>query len=266
MENAPVEIIERICPSCGKPGNGEHCTHCSELMNPRRITTASVFKSIPDVFLDLEHGLLFSAWAFIKQPGESIRRYFNGDRQRHYKPLKFVLFIGGLYAFLYISFNIHGSSSGIYEDWLKDAQTGASTGKNIDQFVTQWTSVIFLVQFPIIAFITWLLYKEKKYFYGEHLVANAFFIGEVSLFKIIFFPVYLLANGTKWIDILDTVYIVWILFYYSYAFYDWLYFRKTTKGLVNSISLIILLFVLIQVITIFLSPALYFLKVWIWGS
>ena len=266
LENTSSQINGSICPSCGQTGTGEHCTHCSEVMNPRRITMISVFKSIPDVFFDVEHGLFYTIKSFFKQPGETIRRYFNGDRQRHYKPLKFVLFIGGLYAFLFISFGIHGNSYGMYEGIFKNTATGKLTGKNIDQFVTQWTSVIVLMQFPVIAMITWLVFKKRKYYFGEHLVANAYFITEAVLYKIIFFPVYYLANGTKWIGILDLFYTLWIFFYYSYAFYDWFYFRKTTRGLVISIALIIFLFLLIQLFTLFLGPVLYYVKVSIWGS
>ncbi len=261
-----AETTENICPACSKPGTGGHCTYCSEVMLPERITLKHIFHSIPDVFFDVEHGLFYSIKTFIKHPGETIRRYYKGDRQRHYKPLKFVLFLGGLYAFLFISFGIHSNSSGYYEELYNNSSAGKIYGHNIDLFSQQWDSLLRMIQFPLIALITWALFRKLKYNYGEHFVANAYFIGEVSLYQIILFPVYYLVNGSKWIDILNYLSLLWILFYYVYAFYDWLYHRKTTKGLTICILLVVCLFILIQYITFLLSPVLYDIKVRIWGS
>jgi len=266
LTTAAEEETENLCPACAQPGTGGYCSHCSERMVPERITIKSVLKSIPDVFFDVEHGLFYSIKMLFKAPGETLRRYFKGDRQRHYKPLKFVLFIGGLYAFLFISFNIHGNAPGVYEGLLKDTAYGRVTGQQIDLFTAQWTSVIMLIQFPVIAFVSWLVFRKRKYFYGEHFVANAYFIGEVSIFQLLMFPLYYGLNGTRWIGVINNFYLLWIIAYYTYAFYDWLYFRKTTRGLLISITLVVCLIIMISALTFILSPLLYYIKLALWGS
>src|SRR5665647_1724940 len=123
-----------ICPCCGQKSNGEFCMHCGEIIKHQRLSLCTLINSVPDVFFDVESGLFYSILNLLKRPGTVVRRYFAGDRSRNYKPLKFVLFIGGLWALLYIRFHIQGDSSSFYEQIFNDAKTGRNTGKNMDQF------------------------------------------------------------------------------------------------------------------------------------
>lgn len=254
-----------ICPGCDQKSNGEFCMHCGEIIKHQRLSLRTLINSVPDVFFDVESGLFYSILNLLKRPGTVVRRYFAGDRSRNYKPLKFVLFIGGLWALLYFRFHIQGDSSSFYEQIFNDAKTGRNTGKNLDEFNDQYTSLFLLLQFPIIAFMTWIVFHKRKYFYGEHLVANAYFIAEVSLYKIVLFPLYYLLNGTHWINTLDLFYSLWILCYYSYAFYDWLYYRKTIRGFFISVAMVVCLILLILIITIIMVPVVYYIKVRFFG-
>jgi hypothetical protein len=238
-----VVLTLTICPACHLESAGKVCMHCGENLYPKRITMASILKSIPDVFFDIEHGLFYTARTFIRRPGKEIREYFAGDRLKHYKPLKYITFIGGLYAFLFIKFDIDNGveKSPFYE------------------FGDQWTSLILLLQFPLIALTTWLLFRKRKYTYGEHLVANAFIIGECSLFNIILFPLYLSFNGTFGVDILQTIYIFFILGYYSFSFYDWFYERQSKRGLAISIAFVFCLFIMILIYTFIIQALLFYI-------
>ena len=222
--------------------------------------------SVPDVFSDVEHGLFYTIKTMFMKPGETIRRYFNGERQRHYKPLKFILFIGGLVAFLFISFNIHPYYAG--DDVFKTSiYTKAKINvRLLNQFAIQWTSVLMLIQFPLIALASWLVFRKPKYFFGEHLTANAYFIGEVLIYHIVLFPVYWLVNGTQWVNILYSLYELWIVGYYTYAFYNWIYGGKTTGGFFKSLLFVICTFIFITLLTLDINQVLYVFKMKLWGS
>jgi hypothetical protein len=238
-----VALVLTTCPACSQQSAGVVCMHCGESLYPKRITFPRLLQSIPDVFFDVERGLFYTARTFIKRPGTEISRYFSGDRLKHYKPLKYITFIGGLYAFLFIKFDINN-------------------GKQESAFIEfgeQWTSLILLLQFPLIAFTTWLFYRKRKYTYGEHLVANAFLIGECSLFNIILFPLYLILNGTSGVDILQTIYVFFILGYYTFSFYDWLYGRKTKRGLFISLAFVFCLFIMIMIYTLIIQAILFYI-------
>ncbi len=115
-----------------------------------------------------------------------------------------------------------------------------------------------LLQFPMIAFTTWLLFKSRKYTFGEHLVANAFLIGEVSLFNIALFPVYYMLDGSPAFVYAQWAYILSIFIYYTYSFYDWFYERKGTSGLTTSFAIVFGLVFVIFLITYVLQALLYY--------
>ena len=192
-----------------------------------------------------------------------VREYFAGNRRRHYKPINFFLFIGGLVVLLFLTFHIHGTeNSAVYTSLLKDKELG----KKLDNFNDRSLTIILLFQFPIVAFFTWLFFRKRKYYFGEHLVANAYFIGEVSLAKILLFPAYLIFNGAATIEILDDIYAGLVVVYYVYAFYDWFYYRKTWKGFFIIFLFVVLLYFFVMMITLFLVPGLYAIKTSLFGG
>jgi hypothetical protein len=220
------------CPACKIADSGNLCSNCGEVLQPQRITFGKLLKDIPDIF-DLEYGLLYTIRTFFTRPGHEIREYFAGDRQKHYKPIKFILFIGGLVTFLMVGSDIRGVG-----------------GNSANDLNAQWESAIMIFQFPIIALCTWLIFKKRKYNFGEHLVANAFLIGEVIVYKIILFPLYLVLNGTAGVDTLTGFYLLWILCYYTYAYYDWFYHRSTAPGFFKALGVTCFIFVVVAISTI----------------
>ena len=228
------EITEvKICPHCKTPGTAKLCGECGENLNPARITTKQLFNDIPDVF-DIEYGLLYTIRTFFTRPGKEIKEYFAGDRKKHYKPLKFIIFIGGVITFLNLTFNINN-------------------GKPVDplaQFEADWGTAIFVFQFPIVAFFTYIIFKRRNYTYGEHLIANAYLVGEVLLYHIVLFPLSLLLNGTHGITTINLLYFLWIPVYFTYAYYDWFYDKKTASGFFKSLAVTVAVYVTTMVITV----------------
>ncbi len=244
------------CPACSMPGTGVHCSYCGEIMRPQRITFKGILKSIPDILFDLDHGLLYTIPALIKKPGETVRRFFEGDRGRHYKPLKFLLFIVAVSAYLFIRFNIDGNNQGLYESLMTDK----AAGKRIDSYSLQVDQLVLLTELPLLSLISWLFFIKKNYSYGEHLMAMAFFIGEVTLYRIILFPLFIMLNHTSGVDTLNSIYTFWILGYFTYAFYDWMYPKKTAGGFFLSLLTIIVIFIVMAIVSIILVPLFVYLK------
>jgi hypothetical protein len=256
METNEKYHIEKKCPACGKLSPGKYCMHCGELLEHDRITLRHFLKSVPEIVFHVGFNIFGTIYELIRRPGKMVKAYFAGNRLRHYKPINFFLFIGGLVAVLFIGYHISGPDSKMYEDWIDDKELG----QQLDKFNNAYLTAILLVQFPIAAFFTWLFFRKREHYFGEHLVANAFFIGEVSLYKIVLFPIYLIFNKTSTVDILDDVYALFVVGYYVYAFYDWLYDRKTWKGFFITLIFVVLLYAFIMTVTLFLVPGLYFIK------
>lgn len=263
MEVSADNSAEKTCPACGKLSAGNFCMHCGEPLHPKRFTFWSVVKSVPEVFFHVGESSFYTIFALLKYPGKMVREYFAGNRRRHYKPINFFLFIAGLVVLLFLSFHIHGTDdTRVYTSIFDDKEMG----KKLDAFSDKSLSAILIFQFPILAFFTWLFFRGRKYYYGEHLVANAYFIGEVSLAKILLFPAYLFFNGTATIEYLDDIYACLVVVYYTYAFYDWLFYRKTWKGFFISLAFVVVVYIIVMLITLFLIPLLYVIKVSLFGG
>jgi len=239
---ADLSDVINTCPACGRQSGGEVCMHCGESLYPERITFVKILKDVPDVFFDVDKGLFYTMRTFFTHPGREIKRYFSGDRNKHYKPLKYILLIGGLTTFIYAKFII----------------TDGATESAFEKFGTQWNSLILLIQLPLIACMTWLLFKKRSYTYGEHLVANAYIIAQVSIFNIALFPIYYLLNGTSNIIWPQLLYIVLILFYYCFAFYDWFYDKKGKQGLILSFVFVFVLLLFVLIFTFVIQAVLFY--------
>ena len=197
---------------------------------------------VPDVFFDVDRGLFYTMRKFLTQPGTQIKKYFAGHRLQHYKPLKYVLFIGGLNAFIYAKVPI----------------TNGVPQSGLEAFGTQWNTLLLLLQFPLIALATWAIFRKRKYTYGEHFIANAFLIGEVSLFNIALFPLRYCLNNTPSVIIGDLLYLSFIIGYYSFAFFDWFYDRKGLKHFVSCFGFVFGLTILVLIITFIIQVILYY--------
>lgn len=232
------------CPACGHGQTaGSICMHCGEKLYPTRLTMKQLARDVPDVFFDVDQGLFYTMRKFLTQPGNQIRKYFAGHRMQHYKPLKYVLFIGGLNAFIYAKVPI----------------TNGTPQSPLEAFGTQWNTLLLLLQFPLIALATWIIFRNRKYTYGEHFVANAFIIGEVSLFSIVLFPLRYFLNGTPEVIIGDILYLSFILGYYSFVFFDWFYDRKGWKRFAICFGLVFVLTVVVLLFTLVMQVILYYL-------
>lgn len=247
---------EKKCPACGKISQGDFCMHCGEKLQHDRISFKHFIRDIPFVFFNFGPKFFRTVFALAKSPGNMVKKYFSGDRVRYFKPINYFMFIGGFVVLLHLTFHIGGTNDKFYEDLLDNKDLG----KKLDQFDEQFLAGLLFIQFPIIAVFTWLFFRKRKHLFGEHLVANAFFIGEVSLYWIILFPAFLIFNHTKTADTLFTVYSLFVVAYYVYAFYDWLYNKKTWKGFFLIFIFVVVLYLLITVLTIFLLPVLYVIK------
>ena len=241
-EPKDLSLIISVCSACQCNSGGKICMHCGENLYPKRITMAQIMHDIPDVFLDVDRGLFYTMRNFLIRPGREIKRYFAGDRSRHYKPLKYVLFIGGLATLIYSTYKF----------------TNGNPQSGFEEFGTKWNSLLLLLQLPVIAFTTWLLFKKQQYTFGEHLIANAYIIAEVSLFNIALFPLYYILDGSPAIAFAHGLYLLFILFYYSFAFYDWFYERKGMSGIILSFVLVFLLMVVVAVFTMISQLLLYY--------
>jgi hypothetical protein len=251
--------IAAVCMGCGNNSSGNFCNQCGEDLHPRRFTFKNIITSIPDIFFDVENGLFYTIKELIKDPAAAVSSFLAGNRARHYKPLKFLLFMSGLYALFFIYFDINGVES-MYGDL-----TDAKTAKLLDDQYVKCQSIINVFALPFLSFLTWLFFLKKNLYYGEHLLINCFIIGIVLFMQNACFPIMLIKNRTEWVDrINDILFLVTI--YIATRTYYGLFYEKNRRNLLKAIFKTLAIIFILAFWYLITSPLIIYLKVGLLGE
>jgi hypothetical protein len=208
------------CPSCGRPGDGAFCPHCGEEMKPERITFRYVVSQFFEIFVGFESNRLLHTFRDLAiRPGKTIRRYLEGERKPYYNPVDYALLTGGLVIVWSLLI-----SDGVLADLQRRnaADPGMSElAKKISADPSAFFNSVFLLQFPVAGLLTWLRSMKGGQGYGEHLYANAYMIGELFAFQLLFNSLYYLFDAGPFLLVLAQVYMFAAFFYYVVAYSQW---------------------------------------------
>jgi len=87
----------------------------------------------------------------------------------------------------------------------------------------------FIVSIAFFSLVSWVMFRKRNFFYGEHLIGNAYMVGEISLYQLIIFPLYVIFNHTAVVDVLNTVYLFFMAGFGFFTYYDWFYKEKVSR-------------------------------------
>lgn len=245
--------LSKICPACAAINRGTYCNQCGEYLLPARFSFKNILLSIPDIFFDLESGLFYTLKLMIIRPHIAVSNFLSGDRSRHIKPLKLVLFMSGLYALLFISFNIQGTET-MYEGLVNE-----KSAKFLDEQYVKLQSIINVIALPFLSFLTWLFFLKKGLYYGEHLMMNSFIVGTVLFINILLFPIMLIKNGTPWVDGV-TNFLTLITIYITCKAYYGMFYEKSRRNLLVALLKTMAIIVILSIWYLVTTPAIIYCK------
>ena len=108
------------CANCYSEFDSEHCPNCGQKHDVGRITWASIWQGVMDLWGLGTRSLPYTLWQLIWRPGYLIADYIRGRRQLSFPPIKMLVFVA---LFLYILAN-----------WLEptSADTGVHETRNME--------------------------------------------------------------------------------------------------------------------------------------
>lgn len=191
-----------LCPNCdhalpaSDPSN--YCPNCGQHMRHQRFKFGVIVREAASVAFNLERGLLYTAGKLTVSPGEVVRNYWDGITRRYYNPLR--------YAFIMVTLStLVTLTSGVYEKQVSEISGSGNTASwvqprpgmteeeiaeqrafqdRIQQETKKYLSVFSLLTVPVGAFALWLLFRDRRKYMGELMIATAYYIGHTSLFSI----------------------------------------------------------------------------------
>ncbi len=210
------------CKNCSKQYQGHFCPQCGQSAHTERIGLAYFMHDIPHSVFHIDKGFFYTLKWMFKSPGTSIKEYLEGKRAKHYRPFAYVILMSTICTLLVP-----------FIEKLTYYQVHHIFPKHIELvFFQRYFSLLIFLLIPFLSLVTWLFFKNKGYNYWEHFLGNTFMAAQLNVVILALKLVNLVKvsmgfeEGTKF-----TIFMIIFMFYYSYAFKNWMKPYKGKMGL-----------------------------------
>ncbi len=176
----------RTCKTCELAVIGPFCPNCGQKHREGRITVRFIGIELFHLLTNLERGLWHTILGLLRNPGQVIRDFIGGATALYYQPFRFLLLMAGISALI--------SSMVDYEKIMEQAmnmggvqltpEVRALQAKMMHNML-QYTNLIISLSVPLMSIGSYLLFRKFRNTYAEHLVANAYLYGLLSLLSLI---------------------------------------------------------------------------------
>ena len=180
-----------ICKNCGKEFSGSYCNNCGQPAKTHRIDKHFLWHDIQHGLFHFDNGILFSFKQLFTRPGNSIREYIEGKRQKHFKPISLVLVLATVYGLLYHSFHINLIDTPNYSDGSIEINY-----LELNEWIAHHYAWVTLATIPLYTIGTKIAFRTQEYNFMEYFVLNSFKGSQRLFAHIALFPILYYFNGT----------------------------------------------------------------------
>lgn len=230
--------MKETCFNCGNPITDNYCGSCGQ-KKYSRIDRRYILAELEDTILQTNKGFLYSIKNIVVNPGKTARKFIEGSRINHYKPILLVFLLSGISAF--ISYNILGFKE-MMENYYSELGISSHLMTDYLSFASSYSSIVMLSFVPILAIMTKIAFWKYEQNYYEHILMNAYILSLYTIINIVvLYPVmYVLKDNQDIIINLSslsffTIPIIMIWFFKGY------YREKSLFTIIGRVSLILLI-------------------------
>ncbi|SOD14348.1 DUF3667 domain-containing protein [Pedobacter xixiisoli] len=224
--------MENTCLHCDYTIDENFCRNCGQ-KRFKRIDRKYVIDEIQYVLIHTNKGFLYTVKNLAKSPGGTARRFIEGDRVNHYKPILLTFLLSGISAV--ISFKIIGLAT-IMKEFYTSQHMNSPFMNDYMAISTGYNAFIMLGLVPLFALTTWIAFHKWKANYYEHVVMNAYILSTYTLVSIVFvYPIlFLLRHNMSYFTTatsLSTLIVPFILVWFFKGYYP----EKPMKQIVGRV-------------------------------
>ena len=185
---------KQVCKNCNSVHINNYCSDCGQKIYTKRFTLKSFFIVFMDA-LNIKKGFFYTVKMLFTHPGKVTNDYISGKTKSYFNPLKYIIIVAGIYAFLIVWLNIFDASIEASEiiqknnEALQNNDEALQLQKKWIEFYKQYINFIPLLMVPFASLISKWFYRSKKLFYGEHLIINCFIFAQIFIIYIIWSPI-----------------------------------------------------------------------------
>ena len=211
-----TETTTTQCLNCGTEFQGHFCPECGQSAETGPFTMKFIYENLIAAFTSKDGGIWFTIKNLFTRPGEMIVEILKGKRKRYFSPFPMLFFALTVYILLFTITGSHGDIQAMEKEYLETEETidseleGATktavmgvnefqrlVGQGFKFYNNHYTTV-FMLTLPLFLFATRAWYgkaNRKRYFRAEYLVAIAYSMVMVVLYRCIASIVYLFSGS-----------------------------------------------------------------------
>ena len=204
------------CLNCGTEFVGKFCPECGQSADSGRFTMKFIFENLIAAFTSKDGGIWFTLKNMFTRSGAMVVDILNGKRRSYFTPFPMLFFALTVYILLFSITGSRGNIQAMEKEYLEAEETvdseldgkakTAAMGINEFQrlvgqgfkFYNNHYTTVFMLTLPLFLFATRAWYgkgNRKRYFRAEYLVAIAYSMVMVVLYRCIASLVFLFSKS-----------------------------------------------------------------------
>ncbi|WP_431122812.1 DUF3667 domain-containing protein [Flagellimonas flava] len=201
-----------VCKNCNQAlvPEDRYCRNCGAKVIQNRLTLKNVWHDLGQQVFNLDNTFLRTFRELFTKPEVVVATYIAGTRKRYMNPISYfaiAITLSGLMFFVLRD---------IYDLNLTESSFNNETAPQLN-YVFDFQALLAYLSMPLYALMTWMLFSAtKKFNYTEHLVANAYIIGQTSYVQVFTYIFFLGLFPIKF-DIFNFAFLIVIVVYQFYA-------------------------------------------------
>jgi hypothetical protein len=232
------------CLNCDTIVEGKFCKNCGQKISTQRFSLISIFDyAVFSGIFSLNKGIVFTVKELFTRPGHSIREYVEGKRVNYFNGFTLLLLLLTLTYFL-------DEFSGLK---LADvtAEGSEEFANLLEEFMKEYPRIIYLLNIPLLAISSYLLFRKSNYNFAENIVAGTYIISAQIILTL---PLQLLTIFYNNVEVIKIIYNSYSVITAIYSF--WFFYQFFSGSANKKISLllkcifIIIIYQILQSITI----------------
>lgn len=156
-----------------------------------RFTLRKIFVDILQI-LNLEKGMGYTLKRLLVEPGKTIEEYLFLERNRLTRPFSLIVLLVAIATFCTLW--VLPDTAQLLEDLQKSTQWQSyppaiqTTLAWLTVNLKQYFNLFFLMGLPFISLATFVVFRNSKYYFAEHLILNTYISSPQTLFYLLFIP------------------------------------------------------------------------------
>lgn len=176
------------CKNCGRPVEGNFCSHCGQKTTVSRIDFPNFLNEITESFFQINKGFFYTLRELFVRPGDSLNEFLNGKRKSHFKPIAYLLTLSTVYYLIAQITDKNTLIADIISGWMNGV-TGEHSKTELPEIVAWFLNnyaYSTLLLLPVFSFASYMSFLKFGKTYLEHVVVNSYITGHQTIFYSVF--------------------------------------------------------------------------------